>query len=57
MPLNGEPSIYTFEAFTETLEQMAKGVKNEKYFFVGGASQEVQRQRGLVNIAGKCYHE
>lgn len=57
MPLNGEPSIYTFEAFTETLELMAKGVKNEKYFFVGGGSQEAQRQRGLANIAGKYYHK
>ena len=52
MPLKNEESIYTYDAFVETLEFMAKGIKDGKFFYIGGA--EVQtRKRGLVNIAGK----
>lgn len=51
MPLNGEEGIYTYEAFIETLGLMARGIKREKYFYVGGDAQT--RQRGLVNIAGE----
>jgi hypothetical protein len=59
VPLNiNEQSIYTFEGFIETLELMAKGIKDGKFFYVGhgGANDAQTRKRGLVNIAAFLAH-
>lgn len=55
MPLKGEAGIYTYEGFVETLDLMARGVKQKKYFYVGGKG-ETGQTRGLVNIAAFLAH-